>query len=401
MKKNTIVTIEYAAAQALYWMKYAVIVSFAAVYLQALSCSNMELGIMFGLGYALGFGVSNLFGNWVDRFEKLDAGKLVNYILIGEAALTAVLFAFSKRNAFTIIVYAVYICLCMCVSGLMTKQWTDLTHNGFDVDFGLTRAAGSVGYMLMAALVGVAVEKLGVKVLLPTALASVALEGIDNCLLMRSMGGRANGGRAFVKGQPFFAFARDNKLFCLLLLGLTFIFFSYRLPSDYMINLVGSVGGNAADMGVLHSFNAAVELPAMLLYRRIGRKLSVLKMMIVSLAMFTVKAGMYTFAGSMTGLFVAAFFQCVSFALYTPAVVDYVKDTVSYENSAKGQTMVYSVSVLSSVFSSFLGGMMLDSMPMKRVMLISTGISAAGTAICIAALLAARKEQNARMLQQR
>lgn len=393
MKRNTVVNIEYASAQALYWMKYAASISFATVYLKTLAFTNTGIGIVFGLGYVLGFVVSNLLGNWIDRFEKINASGMITACLGMETAMLLYIMLFGGKNTVTVIVYGLHICMCMCVGGLLTKQWVDLSHWGYSVNFGVTRAIGSLGYTAMAALLGIVVERSGVRVVFPVAIATVAAEEAVNILLSCKRDMLRGTDRAFVRGEPLFVFIRNNGLFCLLLAGLMLIFFGHKVPNDYMINVVTDVGGNAADMGLLHAFTAAVEIPVMVFYNRIPARFKKKTLLTIALFAFTLKALSLTLAPSMPWIYAASVLQSASFALYTPAIVDYVNEVVSYENSAKGQTMVASMVVLGSVFSSLFGGILLDRITVKQTLLITMFISAAGATLCILALVAQEKKK--------
>lgn len=395
MKKDTLVSIEYGSAQGLYWMHYAASICYAAVYLRGLSFTNTDLGIVFGFGYGLGFVLSNLMGNWIDRYEKITASNMIALCLGLDAALVLYMYFFGKTDAMTMAVCGLQIGAGMCVGGLLTKQWVDLTHCGYRVDFGITRGLGSLAFTVMAASMGFVVEKYGVLVTYPVALVCIVGEIVVNGLLARKINALKSMEKEVVTGDPLFVFVRNNGMFCLLLIGIMLIFFGHKVPDDYMINVVTEIGGNTAGMGALRAFAALLELPTMLLYRRIARRTNGTVLMMIAMITFSVKAFAFALAPSMGWLFGASCLQLISFALYTPAMVDYVNENVSYENSAKGQTMANSMIALGSVFSSFFGGMLYDNISVKGTLFVGAGVSSVGAILCVIALLSMRKRKAA------
>ena len=63
-------------------------------------------------------------------------------------------------------------------------------------------------------------------------------------------------------------------------------------------------------------------------------------------------------------------------------MVRYVNLHISGEDSAKGQSLAYSMSTLGSVFASFLGGILFDHISVPAVLFIGVAVSAAGLLLC-------------------
>ena len=97
---------------------------------------------------------------------------------------------------------------------------------------------------------------------------------------------------------------------------------------------------------------------------------------------FALKALAIALAGSMTGLYAAHLLQIFSFALFTPTMVRYVNLHISGADSAKGQSLAYSMSTLGSVFASFLGGLLFDSISIPAVLFIGAAVSVLGALLC-------------------
>ena len=102
--------------------------------------------------------------------------------------------------------------------------------------------------------------------------------------------------------------------------------------------------------------------------------------------MFFVKAlGLYL-APSIGFLFVAQAFQSVSFALYIPAAVRYVNETIAPEDQVKGQAFMTTAATLSGIFATLLGGIMFDSIGVSHTLLVAAVSAGCGLVILLPAV---------------
>ena len=98
----------------------------------------------------------------------------------------------------------------------------------------------------------------------------------------------------------------------------------------------------------------------------------------VSLLLMTLKVLVLALSQSMWWVYCAAILQGASYGLYTPAVVNYIKERTSYSNAAKGQSVASIASSLGGVCGMLIAGRLLDLMPVKTVLLIMAAVSLAG-----------------------
>ena len=82
-------------------------------------------------------------------------------------------------------------------------------------------------------------------------------------------------------------------------------------------------------------------------------------------------------------LFAALLLQAPSFALYTAAIVDYVGETVPFEDSAKAQRLAFSMTTLGAVLASVAAGRLYDALPVPTVLWIACAITACGVTLAI------------------
>ena len=85
-------------------------------------------------------------------------------------------------------------------------------------------------------------------------------------------------------------------------------------------------------------------------------------------------------------LFIAQLFQIVSFALFLPGMVYFTGEIMSRGESIKGQALFTTMITLTTIFSSLLGGWILDIAGAKMLTFIATIATAAGAVLIIAVI---------------
>ena len=90
---------------------------------------------------------------------------------------------------------------------------------------------------------------------------------------------------------------------------------------------------------------------------------------------FAAKAAAYLFAVTMPQFYLAQILQMGSFALYIPASVYYVNETMEDADKFKGQAVMTATNTLGGVIGSLIGGILLDYAGVTP--LLVTGFAAA------------------------
>lgn len=185
-------------------------------------------------------------------------------------------------------------------------------------------------------------------------------------------------------GKGLWEFMRSNVRFCMMLLGVAVLFFTHNLITNFMINIVRNVGGDSSDMGSINGVMALLEIPVMLMYERITRRIRCSSTIRFAAMMFVLRALAIALSPGIPGLYAAQILQAGSFALITPALVQYVSLTIRPEDSAKGQSLSYSMTTLGSIFAGLFGGIMYDSLSVRTTLLIGSAVCLAGALLCFA-----------------
>lgn len=386
MKKTKSLTLPFALGQASFWMSLCIALSFAAVHLKALGFSNTELGLVMAAGNILGSLAGPMLASLGEKNPRLTtAGLNLPLFALRALCLVGLLFC-TGRTVLSAVIFALYITSTMAVNSLNLKFCVDAELRGLALDYGRARAAGSLAYVLLSALLGVLVERLSYPVLIWAGFAVLLLQIAANALTQASLQKSPLTPQAEEKQKSSAslpAFLRAEPRFALFLLGSILLYFAHNTITNFMINIVRKVGGDTETMGYLNAFMAVVEIPVMLLFSRFvrGRRVSVLLQ--ISVAFFLAKALAFALAPSVGMLYAATVLQAPSFALYTCAIVPYVSAVIARENAAKAQSLAFSMTTLGAVGASLLGGWLFDHCSVLTTLLVAAGVCAAGVAICV------------------
>ena len=167
-------------------------------------------------------------------------------------------------------------------------------------------------------------------------------------------------------------------------LGVVGLFFSNATLNNYMIQIVTDVGGTSEDMGRILAVMAFLEIPTMVFFSRLKRRFSCQLLLKAASVGFLVKIGLCWLAGSVGMIFAAQFFQLVSFALFLPGMVYFTGENMSPGEAVRGQALFTTMITVTTIFSSLLGGWILDVSGAKTLTLIATLATAAGAVVIIA-----------------
>ncbi len=406
MGKGRSLTAIYSCVQAPFWMSLCIFSGFCAVYLQSLGYSNAELGIVLACGTLLG----SLLGPWlssaIDRSteDRITASTVMPPVLAAEAAALIVLMFMSGKGVVTSAAYAMFIGLSTSVNSLNLRLYTDGVYCGYEIDYGIARSMGSIGYVVTSFIAGLLCEHISPRIVPAAGLVICIAQYISFRRYSRYLteefpgaGYRADdikgeentadaestGNAAGREALPMWQFLLSNRRFCMILAGTVLMFFAHNTLCNFFINVVRNAGGNTGDMGMLNGLMALFETPVIFFYSRLTHRWKTSSVLRFAFLMFTVKAAALAAAASVGQLAAALLLQAPSFGLYTGGIVVYVNHTISHEDSGKAQSLAFTMTMLSNVFASTISGHLYDTIPVSSVMWIAAAVSLAGSILAV------------------
>lgn len=384
-------TILYTAIQTAFWMGFAVAVSFANLYLKTIGYSNTQLGIIMACGNIIAFVLSNTLGMLIDKFKKITVEKTISVLLILEGIALLLNFMTGKKCTAMSIVYPVYMGIYVSMASLNIKLGIDFNHIGKNVNYAIARAGGSLGFVFVSLILGLVAEKCGVRYIPIAGLILVFIKQLLNLIAIREL---KNSGEEIPcpksigeeSASSISLFIREHRIFFLMLIGIAFIFAGHNISANFLINVVKNLGGDSTDMGGINAWMAFVEILPMIFYRKIKENRKVAKLLLFAYLIWVSKAIAIALAPSLIWLYVAYTLQMFCFAIYTPAIVDYVSEVIPYKDSAKGQSMTMGMTTLGSLVASIVGGRLYDLYSVNTVLWIAALFTAVGSILCVVSI---------------
>ena len=384
---------DYSLLQIAYWVTSAVVFCFTTVFLQFRGYSNYEIGIVFALGNVIGFVIQPLIAGYVDRSNRRNLLRCIRITAVLSALLMLAVYLLPSGSASLIGVYALLVAgntllnpLCISLS-FYIESW------GCGINFSRARALGSLSYAACNVILGVLVQRVSENAVPMTLILFSTLLGLATVLFVP--GDRAHRAASPAvrqespesnKSSGLIEFARGNRRFMLFLLGTATLYFTHGMIGNFMIEFIRNIGGGSADMGNVLAFMTVVEVPVMLLFKRLTKRFKCSSLLRFAVIMFSVKELMIYLASSLPALYAAEALQAFSFALFVPASVRYVDEVIAKHNAVKGQAFVTAMMTLGSIFASYIGGLLLDTSTPKFTLLVGVIVSAVGTLIMLGAI---------------
>ncbi len=431
----------YGSIFGTYWMIYAVVGSFASVFMLAKGYSNAQIGVTLAAANILAVILQPVSADLADRSKRLGVLGISNIMTIMMMVFILGMFVFGGGSIMLSVTFVLLIAWHTALQPLFNALTFKLEESGLPINFGIARSVGSLAYSLLCMVLGTIVEHMGVISLPVTAEITCGMLLISLLFTIRTFnqakaqkeaaaaekareheeasgstakedaegrsaaaGGAADGSTAAAsaeEGQPLqeertismMEFIRRNWLFFVLNIGVVGLYFSNSVLNNYMIQIVENVGGTSEDMGRILGVMAFLEIPTMVFFNQLRRRFSVQLLLKVAALGYTAKIAVCWLANSVGMLYAGMLFQPVSFALFLPAMVYYTGENMSKGEAVRGQALFTTMITVTTIFSSLVGGWVLDISGAKMLTFISTLATAAGAAIVFAVVDRIKKQE--------
>lgn len=387
----------YGSIHGTYWIQYGILCSFSSVFLLARGYSNSQIGVILAAGNILAVLGQPFLADLADRSRKITIYHMMAGMVVLLMALCALLYVLKEPNLLTAVIYVLAYAWMMILQPFCNAANRNLEETGIFINFGACRSVGSFCYAVVMLFLGSLALTFGVDSI--QLVGEVALLAL---LLIILVTGRAKN-RAMADlaaagiQAPAMSAARDaqeeeeeidlkaffgrHRMFMVVCIGVLGVYFTNSTLNTYMAQIVDNVGGNSADTGRIFSLLAFMEIPTLVLFERLHRKFSCAAMLKFSATAFVLWVGICLIARNVGTILAAQLVQPFSFALFLPAMVRFIDDTMSKGEAIKGQTMFTTMTTMAAIFASLAGGVILDHAGPKVLLLVSTILTVAGTVI--------------------
>lgn len=376
----------YNGIHMLFWGGYAVIWSFTAVYLQACGYHSGIVGLVTGIGAVLSVLLQPVLASLIAGNEKMS--NQGNVLLLKLLATVMALVMFIKLPGFytTAVLFTLIAALEASIPSILSSIAMECVNSGIEINYGLARGMGSVFYAVFSLFLGYAVSSFGEESLMLLYLGINVLLICVVYLFKMACGKKLTKTEAAdeKKSIPMFSLFGKYSYLKYFLTGAVLLFMSHNMVCVFLPMIIEHAGGDSSQLGVALAISATVEFPVMAYFARLSKKISVDKLLVISAVAFAVKSAVAMFAGTVSLVYFAQFLQFGGFALFTPASVYFINQSLKEEDRNVGQALLGACSLgLGGTFGNVLGGIILESAGLFSMVLVSTLLCVGGIFLMI------------------
>ncbi len=363
-KSDKMLSLQVAGLQGFYWMIFCPIASFASVYLLSKNFSNQKIGWVMAISSVLAIVLQPALGALIDKFEKLTLkGVLCTLSLICVALLAGIIFL-NTGLVWMAVFYVGIVALLYTMQPLVSALTFEYINAGHNVNFGVTRASGSICFAVLSTLLGLWVNKYSTSIL--PIICLVLFAGYLLLILTFPKVKRSENQTYQIENfadetVDKVGFLRRYDRFIPFLIGAAFIFMFHTIINNFLAQIMRPLGGTDTDLGISLTIAAVAELPAFLGFSFLVSKINTRSLMKIAGFIYVLRSIIFLFATTVWMINVGQVFQSLTFAVFLPASVYYINEIMRDKDRVKGQTFVTGMGTLGGFFGNIIGGRLLDT----------------------------------------
>lgn len=380
-KKN--VTIYYGLIMAIYSVGYVAMSAFSSLYLLDIGLSNKAVGILLAIASMVSVLLQPPVGSMIDKNPKISTKKVLLVIGTFILALGIVLILLNGENIkITTLIYGITIMLLMLAQPFLNALGMDAINYGYQINFGLGRSMGSLGYALGSAVFGHISVMFGAKSV--PVVFSMAFAAMCILLVIYPVEKPENivaGSKE--KSENPFLFLAKYKRFAVMLVGLMLVYLSHVLINTFTLQIILTKNGNSSNMGTAAAIAAICELITMLLFPLYLKRFKLESMLKVSCFFFVTKIFASFLVPNVFLFYLIQVLQMFGWGIMSMGIVYYVNNLVSEHDKAQGQAYAGMAYTIASVIGTFVGGNIIDKYGVNSMLLFGTVLALAGFVVVL------------------
>ena len=346
------------------------------VFLQAYGLSATQIGLELALSCAAAALIQPLVAAGLDRSRRVTLKAAIAGFAAVAMALAVITRLTDKALAVTLL-FGFMSTVTIGVQPLINSVGFALIDSKQWVNYSAARGIASGCYALIVLLYAF-VAKFDVRYMLWLYLGMNALM-LVSLLLFRLPKADASAFRP--KPTPTPLLLKRYWFFALMLVGLTLVFVGHQIINNFLIFIVEERGGGVAERGTAVSLSALVEIPMMILFVFIARKIRIETLIRFAGVCFTVKIALLLPNWGMTGVYISSLVQMLGYAIMIPASSYYVNALMEDADQIKGQALLTGAITASGVIASLVGGVLIDSLGAQGTLFVGTLLSGVGSVL--------------------
>lgn len=358
--KQLSATFIYILIHTVFWCGYAISWSYTAVYLKAQGYNSLVVGLVTGGGAAISVIIQPILAKAIEKNSRLST-KL-NIIIVKMITLVAAFIMCFKLpyKGVVPILFTILTASDASIPSMLNSLSMEYMNSGKHLNYGLARGSGSIAYAAFSLVMGYWVTRIGASCLMPFYI-GVSLINMVAVLLFPYTKAEHKAEDHYIREGTKYHLLKKYPFLPYFLIASILLFMGHNMLSVFLLNIIEKVGGTSSNLGTALAISATVELPVMALFIYMTKWIKVSKLLIISAAMFTLKALGTLLAGGITVLYGVQLMQLGAFAIFIPASVYFINEALQPEDRALGQALLGAATLgLGGTFGNLLGGWLLQ-----------------------------------------
>lgn len=381
--------IKYIMSQFFYFSMFASMIAFVSVYLLHKGFDNTTIGTVLSMMSLLTIGIQTLLANYIDKNKEVQLQDVISILSLGVVIGSIVLY-FMPIDLAILILTTLLLAIGQALLTFVNSLAFIYEKFGIHINYGVARGMGSFAYAMMTLFLGQVVKATTPDILplfysifsllLLFSVRAYSLPSADKVIVEDEGEQELLIKKGAVEQSVFSFFLKYSRL-VLLMGGVVFLFFGHTIINNFFIQVISPIGGDSGVMGTAVFIAAIVELPAMMYFEQLSKKISIDRLLKISAIFFLIKHLLTYLAPNIFVIYLAQFLQIGAYSVVYPALVEYINLIVDLEDLVKGQSLLTTAIALSSVFASFLGGILLDNVGVSQTLFIGVLTTIVGLVI--------------------
>ncbi len=398
--------IKYRFLLGTHTMMFCVGFAYATSYLQNLGVPDGTIGIAISIFAVIGAILQFLLGRVADKSRRWNFKNLLILLAAIQLASSLSLPFTTSFSVLSTVLFGFVLLITYSMLPLVSSVSFFYASQKLKVDFGIARGIGSTAYGVISIVMGKAVSSFGTGCI-PLFAAGVALALLIEAMLLPSPSKYRTNSPATTQAGDIANYTRENEntgkskekplilrypAFTLMIFGVTLVMVFHNMNITYLVRIIEKVGGNSTNHGIALGISAVMEIPSLFFYSKLSKKASSKVLLLVSCAVFTLKALLFGIAGSVTVIYLIQGLSIGAFGLMAAAKVYYAHDTFEEKDIVTGQALVSMTEALGMVMGSFFGGLIINASGINGVLWGGFAICSVGLALSAISLFLKRNK---------
>lgn len=377
MMKN--LTLRYSITQFAFWAASTGATSFATAYLLGRGLPSGIVGALLAIAGLLSCLIQPVLAGIADRAKKFAILK----ILVGMSVLCAVCFCIQLIPNLPVGIAGISYMIALWSSDAMIPFTNALcisyTQGGFSINFGAARGIGAAASAISSLALGFVIAQFGhawmilllVFFKLLCVLILLGYPKIDKTTVSPNIADNS---------CTILEFFSRYRWYCASLLGIAFLAMFLTIMENYLIAIMGALGGDSSHVGIALFIASLVVSPTIFFFSKLRARIKDTNLLKIAAVSFLIRAvGLYL-AKDITTIYLLQLLHITSYGFMHPTQVYYANAKVRSTDMVKGQAFSTAAYALGCSAGNFAGGQLLN-LGVDAILIAGIVMSLIGTVI--------------------